>query len=332
MGDVLFLSAAEIRRLLPPPDAIEVMAEALAAMTRGEATNPLRTKLWTPGKEGLLGMMPAHLAAPPLLGIKVVTVFPGAHEVGLDSHQGAVLLFEAEHGAMLAILDAAALTAIRTAAVSALATRLLAREGTADLAILGAGVQAWSHLVALAQERPLTRVRVWSRTRARAETLAQRAQRELGETVEVAPSAEAAVTGAEIVCTVTTAREPVLSGAWLAPGAHVNAVGSSTPAAQEIDGETVARSRVFADRRESALVEAGDLLGAVRDGAIEEIRIEAELGEVLLGRHPGRESEDEITLFESLGLGVEDLGAAWRIYERAVAAGAGTRLDLGDRG
>lgn len=329
--EVLFLAAPEIRRLLPPRDAIEVMAEALSALARGEATNPLRTKLWTPGKEGLIGMMPAYLAAPPLLGIKVVSVFPGAHQAGLDSHQGAVLLFEAEHGALLAILDAAALTAIRTAAVSALATRELARVQAGDLAVLGAGVQAWSHLVALAPAQPLSRVRVWSRTAARAEALAERAQRELGQKVEVTSSAEAAVKGADLVCTVTAAREPVLSGAWLAPGTHVNAVGSSTPAAQEIDGEAVARARVFTDRRESALAEAGDLLGAVRDGAIEEIRIEAELGEVLVGRHPGRESEEEITLFESLGLGVEDLAAAWRIYERAVAAGAGTRLALGER-
>ncbi len=323
----LYLSAAEIERLLPHGECIEAMAQALTALARGEAVVPLRSMLWTPGREGLLGVMPGYLAgSPPLLGIKVISFFPGAHEVGLDSHQGSVLLFEAQYGAPLAILDAATVTAIRTAAVSALATRLLARPEASDLAILGAGVQAWHHLAAVREVRRLAQVRLWNRTAARAEALAARARAELGLEVEVAASAQAAVEGADIVCTTTASRQPVLRGAWLAPGTHVNAVGSSMPAAQEVDGETVARSLVFADRRESALAESGDLLGAVRDGAVADVRIEAELGDVLLGRHPGRRSAEEITLFESLGLAVEDVAAARHVYERATAAGLGTRL------
>jgi ornithine cyclodeaminase len=279
--------------------------------------------------------MPAHLeidragdgGAPAYLsGAKVVSVFPGNHAAGLDSHQGFVLLFETGHGRPLAVADAAAITAVRTAAVSALATRLLARPGEAELALLGSGVQAETHLEALSAVRPIARARVWSRDPERARRFAGAMSERHGLPVEPAATAEAAVAGAGIVCTVTAAREPVLRGDWLAPGAHVNAVGSCSPAAREIDSRAVARARLFVDSRESALAEAGDLLSAIAEGAVAADHIAGELGDLVAGRAAGRTGEDEITLFESLGLGIEDVAATHHVYRKAVAQGRGMPL------
>jgi ornithine cyclodeaminase len=252
-----------------------------------------------------------------VLGIKVITVFPGNHERGEESHLGSVLLFEAEMGRPLAILDAAAVTAIRTAAVSALATRLLARQDAGDLALLGSGVQARSHLAALREVRPLRRVRVWSRHPESARRFAAEESERHGLSVQAVATAREAVEGADLVCTVTSAREPVLEGAWLAPGAHVNAAGACTPAARELDTDAMRRARLFVDRRESALAEAGDLLIPMRNGELGEDHIAGELGDLLLGRVPGRRAPEEITLFESLGLAVEDLAAARHVWRKA---------------
>src|SRR5579864_3027564 len=260
-------------------------------------------------------------------GIKVVSIFPGNRERGDESHFGAVLLFETETGRPIAHLDAAAITAIRTAAVSALATRLLARDDAGDLALLGAGVQARTHLAALREVRELRRVRVWSRRPESARRFAAEESARHGLAVEAASTAEAAVAGADLVCTVTSAREPVLAGAWLSPGAHVNAVGSSIAAARELDSAAVARARLFVDRRESTRNESGDFLFPLREGLIAEDHIQGEIGELLLGRLPGRRSAAEITLFKSLGLAVEDLAAAHHVYLQALAQGRGLRLD-----
>ncbi|HKH49768.1 MAG TPA: ornithine cyclodeaminase family protein [Thermoanaerobaculia bacterium] len=310
---MLILGREEVERLLPMGECIDVMAEALSALARGEALQPLRQAHWLPDRRGLLGVMPGALwdDGGEVLGLKVITVFPGNHQRGEESHLGSVLLFEADMGKPVAILDAAAITAIRTAAVSALATRLLAREDAGDLALLGASVQAKTHLAALREVRPLRRVRVWSR---RPETARRFADE---ESVEAVATAREAVEGADLICTVTSSREPVLEGAWLSPGAHVNAVGACTPAARELDTETIRRARLFVDRRESALAEAGDLLIPLREGAVGEDRIAGELGDLLLGRLPGRRSPEEITVFESLGLAVEDLAAARYVWRKA---------------
>jgi alanine dehydrogenase len=332
---LLFLDRRDVFDLLPMEEAIERMAAAFAALAAGDAVQPLRSALWLPDRRGLLGTMPAHLGvegaadgdAPVYLsGAKVVSVFPANHDAGLDSHQGFVLLFEAGHGQPLAVVDAAAVTAVRTAAVSALATRLLARPGAAELALLGSGVQAETHLAALRAVRPLSRVRVWSRTPDRARRFAEEAARRHGLPVEAAPTAEAAVAGAGLVCTATAAREPVLRGDWLAAGAHVNAVGSCSPAARELDARAIARARLFVDSRESALAEAGDLLLAIAEGAVGEDHIAGELADLVAGRVAARTREEEITLFESLGLGIEDVAAAHHVYEKAVAAGRGMPL------
>ena len=263
------------------------------------------------------------------MGLKVISVFPGNQGTEYDSHQGVVLLFETDHGRLQAIIDATEITAIRTAAVSGVATKLLARADAKDLAVLGSGVQARTHLEAMLLVRPIERVRVWSRKPDHAGSFAERESERYGREIETMTSAEAAVEGADIICTTTAASEPILQGAWLNAGAHINAVGSSIPSARELDTAAVVRSRLFVDRKESTLNEAGDYLFPKNEGVIDENHIIAEIGELLLERHPGRESDEEITLFKSLGLAVEDLASAAWIYERAREKGLGKVIELG---
>lgn len=329
MNDVLLISQRDVPRLLPMNECIEVMADVLRALAEGQVILPLRTVIPLPAGRGAFASMPAVLQQPDALGIKVITVYPANHGTEFDSHQGAVLLFEPQHGSLVAVIDASSITAIRTAAVSAVATRALAREGARWLAILGSGVQAATHLEAMLAVRPIQRVAVWSRNAERAQAFATRCAEQHGVSVEVAESAQSAVSQADIICTTTSAREPVLQGEWLKRGVHVNAVGASTRAARELDTEAVRRSRLFVDRRESALNEAGDFLLAREDGAISDDHIIDELGELLTGRAEGRRSDHEITLFKSLGLAIEDVAAAHHIYQRARGDSKIKRFALG---
>ncbi|HKB70006.1 MAG TPA: ornithine cyclodeaminase family protein [Thermoanaerobaculia bacterium] len=325
----LFLSAADVRRLLPMAEAIEAMADAFRALSDGKALLPLRTIVWTPDRRGGLGLMPGYL--PGRFGAKVVTVFPGNHATELDSHQGVVLLFEGERGRLLAIADATEITAIRTAAVSALATRLLAREDAGDLAIFGSGTQARTHLAAMLAVRRIRRVRVWSLSVEAARAFADREGKRHGIAIETPDSAEAAARDAEILCTTTSSRDPFLRADWLSPGAHVNAVGSSVATARELEGAAVARCALFVDRRESTVNESGDFLFAKAEGAIGDDHIRGEIGDVLTGRTPGRRSAGEITLFKSLGLAIEDVAAAEHVWRRATEVGAGVEIDASGR-
>lgn len=316
-------------------ECIDVMAEAFRALARGDAVMPLRSVTALPGSPNLLAVMPGQLGVNTperhraALGAKVITVFPGNDATPFDSHMGVVLLFDAELGRLLALIDASSVTAIRTAAVSGVATHLLARPDAGDLAILGAGVQAMTHLEAMRLVRTIRRIRAWSRSPERARAFAERARKRFGVTIETVGTPEVAVRGADIICTVTAAREPVLQGGWLSSGAHVNAVGAAIPTARELDTVAVQRARVFVDRRESAMAEAGDLLIPMAEGAITAGHIQGELGEVLLGKVPAREGPDDVTLFKSLGLAVEDLAAARHIYEKGVALGTGIWVSLG---
>lgn len=325
---VLVLNQAEVAALLPMRECIEAMAAALETLARGGAVLPLRPLVRLPENRGVLGMMPAYLDAPRALGVKVISVFPANHGTRFDSHQGAVLLFDTEHGQLLALMDASAITAIRTAAVSGVATRALARTDAGDLAILGAGVQAGSHLQAMMAVRQVRRVRVWSRTTDHASTFAERMSDRHRLVVEACASARDAVEGADLICTTTASPTPVLEGAWLAAGAHINVVGSSVPSAREVDTAAVVRSRLYVDRRESALAESGDILMPRGEGAIGDDHIVGELGDVLLGRAPGRGTDQDITLFKSLGLAVEDVAAAHHVYARARAEGVGTSVEF----
>jgi ornithine cyclodeaminase len=323
--NVLVLSHADVVRLLAMPACIEVIDRAMRTTSLGGAVLPLRSVVWMPDRAGMIGLMPGFLAEPTSLGLKVVSIFPGNHAAGYDSHQGVVMLFEIGHGTPIAIIDASSITAIRTAAASGVATRALARDDAGDLAILGSGVQAATHLAAMRAVRTLRRVRVWSRNAANAERFARTSP----VPVEVMPSARAAVEGADLVCTTTAAREPVLEGAWLAPGAHINAVGACFAATRELDTAAVARARLIVDRRESTLAESGDFLLARADGAIGDDHIAGELGDLLLGRFVGRRSRDEITLYKSLGIAIQDLAAAHYVHAQAVATGAGASVPLG---
>jgi ornithine cyclodeaminase len=326
---ILVVNQDEVARLLPMGECMEAMAGVLRTLAEGEALLPLRTVLRLPDGGGAFGVMPAYLGRPAAVGVKAITVFPGNEGTSYDSHQGAVLLFDTDHGRLLALMDASSITAIRTAAVSGVATRTLAREDAGDLALLGTGVQAMTHLEAMLLARRIRRIRAWSPQAANVARFVERARQRFGVEVEAAASAREAVSGADVVCTVTSAREPVLQGAWIAPGAHVNAVGSSVRTTRELDTEAVRRAALFVDRRESTVNEAGDFLMPKAEGAIGDDHIRAELGEVLLGRHPGRTSAEEVTVFKSLGLAVEDVASAHLIHEKATRTGAGTRVELG---
>jgi ornithine cyclodeaminase/alanine dehydrogenase-like protein (mu-crystallin family) len=320
---VLVLNQHEVEGLLDMEGCIEAMEGALAALARGEVDMPLRYVFSPAGSPTLIGLMPAHRAGDdPLYSLKTVCVFPDNPKRGLDAHQGTVTLFDGETGVVRALMNASAITAIRTAAVSAVATRLLARERTPKLAILGAGVQARSHLDSMRAVRDFDQIVLYSPTPGHAAALAE----EFG--AETAATAEEAVRDADVVVTATNATEPVLDRSWLKEGAHVNAVGGRPPQMTELDPETVAAAALFVDRRESAENEAGDYRRALEEGAIGPDHIRAEIGEVLIGAKPGREDDAQLTIFRSLGLAVEDLAAAEYVVRRAQDTGAGVTVEF----
>lgn len=320
---ILVLNQSEVERLLDMEGCIEAMTDILEALARGELYQPLRSIAFPPGETSGMGLMPAHRSGgSAAYSLKTICLFPDNPTRGLDAHQGTVTLFSGETGEVRALMNASAITAIRTAAVSAVATRLLAREDASELAILGAGVQGRSHIEAMRAVRPFERIRVASRTYAHAQALAE----ETG--TEAVESVEEAVRGADVVVTATNAREPVLRREWLKPGTHVNAVGSSIRTTRELDTATIVAGSLFVDRRESTVNEAGDYLFPLEEGAIGPDHIRAEIGEILAGKHPGRTTPDELTVFKSLGLAVEDLAAAEYVVRRALETGAGTTVEF----
>ena len=326
---ILILTHDEVEQLLTMQECLAVMEEALSSLARGEMVQPLRTAVRPAAAAGLLAMMPAYKSGrDAVFGLKAICVFPDNPKLGKDAHQGGVLLFSGETGEPLALMNASAITAIRTAAVSAVATRLLAREDASDLAIVGTGVQARSHLAAMACARPIARARIVSRTFSHAQVFVNEMQPQCTFPLQAVESVRAAVTDADIIVTATTSREPVLRREWLMEGAHLNAVGSSSPKSREIDTATMAAASLFVDRRESALNEAGDYLLAAGEGAIGPDHIRAEVGEVLIGAAPGRTSPNQITLFKSLGIAIEDLAAAAYLYRKAQQQNAGAWVEF----
>lgn len=327
--NVLLLGHDEVAALLPMPECVALMRDALVSLAEGRVHQPLRTIVRPPGAAGMMGLMPSYASgAGAAFGLKAICVFPGNPARGMDSHQGAVLLFGAETGELQAVVNASAVTAIRTAAVSGVATRALAREDACDLAVIGAGVQARSHVEAMSHVRPLRRCRVAGRNFEGARKLADELKGSYAFPVEAVETVEEALRGADLIVTATSAAEAVVRREWVSAGAHINAVGSCTPHARELDGATVAASSLFVDSVESTVNEAGDYLCALREGAVGPEHIRAELGEVLAGAKPGRTSAGEITLFKSLGVAVEDLAAAKFLYDKARETGAGTWVDF----
>jgi ornithine cyclodeaminase/alanine dehydrogenase-like protein (mu-crystallin family) len=320
---VLILGHDDVIAALTPEGCADAMAEVLVARASGEALMPLRTAVRFEGAAGFMATMPAWRGGEePLFSLKSLCIMPGNPARGLDSHQGTVTLFDGATGEPRAILDASAVTSVRTAAVSAVATRVLAREDARVLAILGAGVQGKAHLEALLSVRSFEEVRVFAPNRAHALRLA-------GDRATVTASAEEAVRGADVIVLATTAREPVVRRDWLSPGAHINAIGASVPTDRELDVETVAASALFCDSRESLRNEAGEYRLALEQGAITgENHVRGELGEVLARSAPGRLGPEELTVFRSLGLAVEDLAAAECAVARARRLGLGTEVAL----
>jgi ornithine cyclodeaminase len=321
------INANDVQTLLPMRACIELMRRALAVAATSGAVQPIRSGLGTPDRRGGMGLMPGFVADPPTLGVKVVTVFPGNHGGPLGSHQGMALLFDAASGAPQAVIEARALTAVRTAAASAAATEVLARADARVLAVFGLGDQAAAHLEALPMVRDFTRVIVWGRDAAKAAAFATAQSDRLVRSVEAIASAQEAVGLADVLCTVTAAAEPILAGAWLRPGQHLNVVGSSIPATSEIDAEAVARARYFVDFEPSARALAGDFRRAVEAGAVSEDHMLGAVGEVMSGAHAGRTGPTDITLFKSLGMIAEDLIAADFVLAEARRLGVGQTVD-----
>jgi ornithine cyclodeaminase/alanine dehydrogenase-like protein (mu-crystallin family) len=331
---VLVLSHDDVKRALPPDECADAMARVLAMRARGEAYNSLRSIMMPTDAAGFMGLMPGWRSAgeegKASFALKAICLIPENPARGLDTHQGIVTLFDGETGVPTAILDASAVTDIRTAAVTAVATRVLARADARTLAILGAGVQARSHLRALLTVRDFQTVRIYAPTADHARAVLADAPAVSGSTrMTLVQSAEEAVRGADVIVTATSSRTPVLQRDWLAPGTHVNAVGASSPSARELDVATVVASSLFCDSRESLAAEAGEYRLAVEEGAIDgERHVRGELGEVLIGERPGRRSDTELTLFRSLGIAVEDLAAAEHAVEAARRLGLGTEVEL----
>lgn len=325
---LLVIDGATVEDLVSPSEALPLVEDALRKTSSGVAQQDVRRTLGLPGEAGTcLSLMYASLADRPHFGAKVQSVFPKNFERQMPSHQGGVILFDAETGRPVALINATAITGLRTPAATAVATRTLSRPESCELAILGYGEQAERHIASIALVRPISRIRVWGRDFHKAETFAN-AQREKGHQIDPMPTAQAAVEGADIVCTVTSAQLPVLQGAWLAPGAHVNAVGASVPALREIDLDCVTRARIWVDYMPMALTAAADIFEPLSAGLIDRARIVGEIGAVLNGQAPGRGDDQEISLYRSLGVPAQDIEFANLVYRRARELGRGVEISL----
>ncbi len=312
----LVLDSETVFATLNMPACIDLMAATQVAISRGEIELPLRSMLQVADGGGYFGVMPGEIGSAGVFGAKLVTLFPANPDRGIPAVQGHILLFDRADGAPLALVEASSVTALRTAAASAAATRVLAREDAATLAVLGCGVLAETHLEAMLAVRPVRDVRIWGRNIDKATAFAQSHADEDGAVVRAVADAAEAVAGADLVCTVTGSHTPILEGDWLSPGAHVNLVGAHNPATREADGRVLERGRVYTEITEFALAEAGDLLLAIEEGHFARTDIVGEIGQAIDGQVPGRLSESEITVYKSLGNTAQDLTAAHYVYSQ----------------
>ena len=324
----VLLSEQDVRIVLPMADLIDAMETTLAKFSSNEVTQPLRTVIEVGLQKAFVGIMPAFIDEPAMLGTKVVSVFGSNAAVGLPTHLATIILLDPMTGELLSIMDGRYITEARTAAVSAVSVKHLARNDATRLAIIGTGVQARSHLEAINAVRQLEQVSVWSRSVANRTAFAQEMRARTTATITLASSAREAVHGADVIVLATASREPVVHSDWISNGAHVCAVGACRPDQREMDSALVARGRVFVDSRTGALAEAGDIILPMKEGAIHAQHVAGELGEVVLGRIAGRTSSDEVTIFKSLGMAVEDVAAAHLAYLKAAERGLGRGLVL----
>jgi ornithine cyclodeaminase len=328
----LIADREQVKQILSMQECIDAMEYAFKILNHEDVIMPLRTKMLLPDGESLMGWLPSYAGGIESVGMKVFTGFRKNEGTEYERHQGVVILFDAENGQLRAILDATAITYLRTGAVSGLATKLLAKPDASDLAIIGSGTQARSHLEAMRCVRSLRRVRVYSRSMKHSKIFAEQESQKFGLDIEVMPTAQRAVDGADIICTTTSAKEPVLKGAWVTLGAHINAVGAFFPSARELDTEAVKNARLYVDSRESAMAEAGDFIIPKSQGIISDDHIKGEISEVLTGRAIGRTTMDDITLFKSVGVAIEDLVSAHYILNKALENNIGTFMEINGPG
>jgi ornithine cyclodeaminase len=309
-------------------ECITVMENIFIQLEEDQAFNPLRSSMLIPGENGLLSMMPGYLNKQDIMGIKSVSVYPENANIGLESHQGSVTLFNALNGTPLAIMDAGQITAIRTAAVSGLATRILAKKNSKILAILGSGIQAKTHIEAMTTILNLEEIRVWSKNKKNAKKLVEEQRKKYAIPFRPFDTVNEAIYNADIICTTTAAVEPILQGKYLMQGVHINAVGSSVRNTRELDGFAIKLSKLYVDKIESTINESGDFLMAKQEGTIDDNHIIGTLGEILTKQKKGRNNVNDITLFKSLGLAVEDIATAFFIYDKYVKSNKGNWVEF----
>jgi len=325
---MLILSETDVRKLLDIDELISALEQAHIQYSSGQAIMPVRLVVPLAQIEGRITSMPGYLNADRALGMKIVTYFAQNAIHGLPAILANIMLFSADTGKMLALMDGGYITAIRTACASALATRVLANPGAATLGILGAGVQARAHIAALTHVRPLRQIKIFSPSRVSAAAVKREMEGDLQVPIEISPDAESVVRHSDLLVTVTTAKEPIVKSEWLSRGVHINAVGSHRPDLREIDGATLARAKVVVDSREAIMAECGDILIALKEKSVDADVIHGEIGEVLAGSKPGRRSTGEITIYKSVGIAIQDVATANLVYHNALERNVGTNVAL----
>jgi len=326
---VLFLSRKDVEAALTMEDSIEAVERAFKEHGLGSVNMPLRSVIRLEKNNGSTLFMPAHIDAMGAIGIKVVSVYPSnPSKYNLPTILGVVLLTDARNGDILAIMDGAYLTAMRTGAAGGVATKYIARENASEVGVIGTGVQGRTQVIAVSKVRRIRKVKAYDVARDRCELFCKQVSKELGVGVMPVESAERAVRDSDVVITASTSKIPVLNGDWLAEGTHVNAIGSHTPDTRELDATAIKRAKVVVDSREAALKEAGDLMIPISEGLITPNQIYAELGEVVTGRKPARTADKDITIFKSQGLAIQDISTASKVYELAIKKSIGKQLAL----
>lgn len=326
--NMLLLSEKQVQGLIDLDELILALEQAHIQYSTGKAVMPVRLVVPLPQIQGRITSMPGYLNEDKALGMKVVTYFQENPKQNLPAILATIMLFSAASGKLIAVMDGGFITAIRTACASALATKALANPGKAKLGILGAGVQARAHIQALARVRELKQIKIFSPSGASAATIKRDMEKTLAASIEVARRAEAVVRDSDLLVTVTTAKEPIIKSDWLKPGIHINAVGSHRPDLREIDGVTLSQAKVVVDSREAIMAECGDILLALKEKSVGENVIHAEIGEVLAGIKAGRSNANEITLYKSVGIAIQDVAAAHVVYRKALERNVGTHVEI----
>lgn len=325
---MLVLSEKEVRKIIEVKDVVQALEEAHLQFSTGKAVMPVRQVVPLPQIKGRITSMPAYLSEANALGMKVVTYFQENPKRGLPSILATISLYSPETGKLMALMDGSYVTAIRTACASTMATKALANSETPIMGILGAGIQARAHIRALSQFRQISEIRVYSPSGTSARNLKEELEPECGIRVEAVESPEKAVRDADLVVTVSTAKEPILRAEWLKTGCHINAVGSHRPDLRELEADVLKRATVVVDSRDAIMAECGDILLAIKEGTIKKDHVYAEIGEVLAGQKPRRTKPDEITIYKSVGIAIQDVATARLVYQKALEQKVGLDVDV----